>query len=335
MSDEQIGRGEPVGQHSGSRGWEAELRPGLHWVLVSLALLGAAVPLVAEAAPGRAEPAAFSAVALGLFGVVAVVWLVDSEHHLSARWITVVALAAGIPLCSQGLGWPSIVGVSCFAVALAAMLIGIPAAAAVTLGQTALLVWTARAALYPDGAVVAAAVAADWLMLLLMIGIYHPIEQAREWEQRYVEYVRLVLDQARNRKMGLEQALEDLANANRQLALANERMTTLRLVAEEAQKTKMMFVAKVSHEFRTPLNMITGLVGLMADNPRIYTVALPPEMREDLRIVHRNCQHLSNMINDVLSLSQIDAGRLIKVEIKHKRHKVFLMSFWKGLIWLS
>ena len=118
------------------------------------------------------------------------------------------------------------------------------------------------------------------------------------------------MDEARDRKAELEQALEDLANANRQLVLANERMTALRLIAEEAQKAKAAFVAKVSHEFRAPLNMIIGLVGLMVDTPQLYAEELPPDLWKDLEIVHRNCEHLSSMVNDVLDLSQAEAGRL-------------------------
>jgi signal transduction histidine kinase/CheY-like chemotaxis protein len=119
------------------------------------------------------------------------------------------------------------------------------------------------------------------------------------------------VEDARDRKAELEQAIANVANANRQLALANERISALRLIAEDAQRTKATFVAKVSHEFRTPLNMIIGLVELMVDSPGIYTVALPPEMEQDLRVVYRNCQHLASMVNDVLDLTRIETGRVV------------------------
>jgi CheY-like chemotaxis protein len=82
-------------------------------------------------------------------------------------------------------------------------------------------------------------------------------------------------------------------------------------MAEEAEKNKTEFVAQVSHEFRTPLNMIIGLVGIMVDRPEVYAEELPPDLERDLIIVHRNCQHLSSMINDVLDLSRAEAGRLV------------------------
>jgi signal transduction histidine kinase len=92
--------------------------------------------------------------------------------------------------------------------------------------------------------------------------------------------------------------------------LANERTANLRAIAEEAQRTKTAFVANVSHEFRTPLNMILGLVELMVENPEIYAVSLSSSMRDDLNVVYRNCEHLANLINDVLDLTRMEAGYL-------------------------
>jgi CheY-like chemotaxis protein len=69
-------------------------------------------------------------------------------------------------------------------------------------------------------------------------------------------------------------------------------------------------VAKVSHEFRTPLNMIIGLTDVLMDTPEIYGDSLSPVLLEDLKIVHRNCEHLSKMVNDILDLSQAEIGRL-------------------------
>ena len=133
-----------------------------------------------------------------------------------------------------------------------------------------------------------------------MYATFRPMHQLSEWVQQYVERAERFLEEARDRKAELEQTMESLAHANRQLALAGERMAALRTIAEEAQKAKTAFVANVSHELRTPLNMIIGLVDLMVETPAIYDVVLSPKMREDLKVVHRNCEHLSNMINDVL-----------------------------------
>ena len=68
----------------------------------------------------------------------------------------------------------------------------------------------------------------------------------------------------------MEGTLANLTRANRQLALDNLRMADLRTQADEAQRSKTAFVSRVSHEFRAPLNMIIGLVGLMVERPEIY-----------------------------------------------------------------
>jgi CheY-like chemotaxis protein len=56
--------------------------------------------------------------------------------------------------------------------------------------------------------------------------------------------------------------------------------------------------------------MIIGLVDVVTETPDIYDPPLPPPLLEDLEIVRRNCEHLASMINDVLDLSQTEAGRL-------------------------
>jgi len=119
-----------------------------------------------------------------------------------------------------------------------------------------------------------------------------------------------MVQDARDRKAELEEMRQDWLNASRQLALANERMAALRMVAEDASRAKAAFVARVSHEFRTPLNIIIGMINLMVEAPEIYTCEFPPKAMEQLRVVYRNCQHLSSMIGDVLALSQVEAGRL-------------------------
>jgi CheY-like chemotaxis protein len=51
-------------------------------------------------------------------------------------------------------------------------------------------------------------------------------------------------------------------------------------------------------------------VDLLVETPEVYGEALPAALFEDLKIVHRNCEHLSSMVSDVLDLSQVEAGRV-------------------------
>ena len=81
-------------------------------------------------------------------------------------------------------------------------------------------------------------------------------------------------------------------------------------VAEEARRTKEEFVANVSHELRTPLNMIIGFSEMLLQSVSVYGTELSPHMLADIAAIERNSLHLSRLVDDVLDLSQIDAGRM-------------------------
>jgi len=244
-------------------------------------------------------------------GLVAAGWLLTNWRPLVGSWFTVVALLVAVHFVNIWMGIPSALVLTAIPVALTVSLISFPAVIVVAVGESLLLVGLlslqpARLAL-PD---VAVALVGIWAAVGVMYASFRPMHQLSEWVQQYVERAERFLEEARDRKAELEQTMESLAHANRQLALAGERMAALRTIAEEAQKAKTAFVANVSHELRTPLNMIIGLVDLMVETPAIYDVVLSPKMREDLKVVHRNCEHLSNMINDVLDLTRLESGRL-------------------------
>ncbi len=78
-----------------------------------------------------------------------------------------------------------------------------------------------------------------------------------------------------------------------------------RKTAQEASSAKSQFLAKMSHELRTPLNAILGFSQLMERDDR-----LSQEQREYLGIISRSGEHLLNLINDVLEMSKIEAGRV-------------------------
>ncbi|MEB3181531.1 MAG: ATP-binding protein [Nostocaceae cyanobacterium] len=75
--------------------------------------------------------------------------------------------------------------------------------------------------------------------------------------------------------------------------------------AEVATRAKSQFLAKMSHELRTPLNAILGFTQVM-----LWEDSLSNEQRENMQIIHRSSEHLLGLINDVLEVSKIEAGRL-------------------------
>jgi signal transduction histidine kinase/CheY-like chemotaxis protein len=77
--------------------------------------------------------------------------------------------------------------------------------------------------------------------------------------------------------------------------------------ADEANRTKSSFLANMSHELRTPLNAIIGLTDMLVSNAARFGT---DKALEPLRRVHRAGTHLLGLINQVLDLSKIEAGKL-------------------------
>ncbi|UUA73316.1 response regulator [Cellvibrio sp. QJXJ] len=99
---------------------------------------------------------------------------------------------------------------------------------------------------------------------------------------------------------------EQLARAIR-YALARrdvERERVERLKAESENRSKSEFLAHLSHELRTPLSAILGFTELLLNK------TTDSENAGHLRIVHRNGKHLLGLLNDILDLSKIEAGKL-------------------------
>jgi adenylate cyclase len=86
-----------------------------------------------------------------------------------------------------------------------------------------------------------------------------------------------------------------------------EALTAARDQAEAMSRTKSSFLANMSHELRTPLNAIIGLTDMLVSNAARFGTE---KALEPLRRVHRAGTHLLGLINQVLDLSKIEAGKL-------------------------
>lgn len=85
---------------------------------------------------------------------------------------------------------------------------------------------------------------------------------------------------------------------------AEEALQVAKAEAEAANQAKSQFLSTMSHELRTPLNAILGFSQLLARDP-----ALSTQQQESLEIINRSGEHLLMLINDVLDMAKIEAGR--------------------------
>ncbi|MDO8289621.1 MAG: HAMP domain-containing sensor histidine kinase [Parvibaculum sp.] len=97
-----------------------------------------------------------------------------------------------------------------------------------------------------------------------------------------------------------------------QLFRAKRESDAARARAEEANRAKSHFLANMSHELRTPLNAIIGFSEVMATE--IFGGHAKPVYKEYSNDINRSGQHLLGLINDILDLSRIEAGRFDIVE---------------------
>ncbi len=92
-----------------------------------------------------------------------------------------------------------------------------------------------------------------------------------------------------------------------ELAHANEELARLKAQLKEMDKVKTRFFASVSHELRTPLNAILGFTGTMLMR---LPGPLTEKQEKQLQIVENSGKHLLALINDLLDLARIDAGKI-------------------------
>jgi PAS domain S-box-containing protein len=117
---------------------------------------------------------------------------------------------------------------------------------------------------------------------------------------RDVSQRRSVEEKIRVLNQRLERRSSELAVANQELSLRNQEV-------ERANRLKSEFLASMSHELRTPLNTILGFSELLSEES---AGVLNEKQKRFLMHIQRDASHLLELINDVLDLSKIEAGRL-------------------------
>ena len=107
---------------------------------------------------------------------------------------------------------------------------------------------------------------------------------------------------------GMQAALLREEKVNRALRVSEQRALEMAQQAQSANKAKSEFLASMSHELRTPLNAILGFSEILKD--QLYGPLGNAKYVEYAEDVHKSGAHLLDLINDVLDLSKIDAGKM-------------------------
>jgi signal transduction histidine kinase len=115
----------------------------------------------------------------------------------------------------------------------------------------------------------------------------------------------------RQTQTDLQQAVYERDRLNNAMQLTNRDLEAARAAAEAAYQSKASFMARMSHELRTPLNLVIGFSTAMLDHPEMYDQQpLPAMYQADIAAIRSSGQHLLGLINDILDLAKVEAGRL-------------------------
>ena len=135
-------------------------------------------------------------------------------------------------------------------------------------------------------------------ILLLFAGLFYSISRRRLADQK-AEY------EKRNNAIQI-QALREMQVANKKLKKAKDIATEALQTAENANKAKTDFLSNMSHDIRTPMNAIIGMTSLIRHDAGNKAKVIEYADKIDI-----SSQHLLGIINDVLDMSKIEAGKTV------------------------
>ena len=130
-----------------------------------------------------------------------------------------------------------------------------------------------------------------------VVTILHDMTEALEKARLYEQLER-----------GAAQLEVKVQEATAELAEQNELLRRQHIALEQASALKSQFLANMSHEFRTPLNAILGYTHMLLQ--RRQRARFRDQQRKSLTRIDSNSRHLLALINDILDITRIEAGRM-------------------------
>src|SRR5262245_4418479 len=132
--------------------------------------------------------------------------------------------------------------------------------------------------------------------LIGVVTILHDRTESLEKERLYEEL-----------KRASDELEEKVRSATAELVRQNELLRRQHIQLEQASALKSQFLANMSHEFRTPLNAILGYTSMLLEG---VTGRVTPPQEDSLKRVESNAMHLTLIIDEILDISRIEAGKL-------------------------
>jgi signal transduction histidine kinase/CheY-like chemotaxis protein len=298
-------------------GQSAELRRNYLRVLLGGALVTLTIATL-RAAAWRDAPGLFHT--WQVVAILAAGWIITSalhtRHMRAASWIfigtlllanvaevllfphgpalyffAVIGVAAALLRSERGTGLLILVNLACIAA------LGVYLAPALSLGE---VFWPAVVTFLVSGAA--------WLGT-------HQLYTVLKWEWHSTQQSIAAAREAQEHRAELMHLNKELDGAYLRLERMNRMLILARKEAEEATALKMQFANTVSHELRSPINMILGFSDMMVNSPEVYgSQPWAPRLQNHIQQIYQSSQHLSQLIDDVLDMARIDAYRLALVK---------------------
>ncbi|MEA5617403.1 ATP-binding protein [Cronbergia sp. UHCC 0137] len=137
------------------------------------------------------------------------------------------------------------------------------------------------------------------------IATFSDITERKQTENLLSESHRVLESHVKKRTQELIKVIQELQNTQHKLIQSQKIAAQGQKAAEKANRSKSEFLAQMSHELRTPLNAILGFSQVISQDHSLST-----EHQNHLGIINRAGEHLLNLINDILEMSKIEAGKV-------------------------